>query len=324
MGGPFGLYVAGIVIVLLASAAYWLAPVRRAGIASHRERLAALLAVVAAGLGIGLWSVAEERTALTYEQQPNPLAIAIAFDLSPSMLAIPHPDIDDPAAPRFERGKAVLLDLLASLEERGEPVIVAVIGFTTRASIIMGWDQSTAQVRDILDHAVAPELFGSSGTSIEAAVNALDDAFAMLPENLRSTERRLAILVSDGEDTMRASSFDYAIETLERADFDIIAMQTGLSDRNEGIPVYDAIGKFRQFRAVRGEPYTRPDFAAMNTVADATPGRGLHVHAEAPGTAQQILEFATGVDAGRAPDSAWLSTLAMFVVVATLCAVLVR
>lgn len=324
MGGQLGLYVAGIAGILFAIAAYWLAPARRARIASQREHLAGLLVVVAAGLGISLWSVAHERTTLTFEQQPNPLAIAIAFDLSPSMLAIPHPDIDAPVAPRFERGKAVLLEFLASLEERGEPVIVAVIGFTTRASIIMGWDQSTTQVRDILDHAVAPELFGSSGTSIEAAVNALDDAFEMLPENLRATERRLAIVVSDGEDTMRASSFDYATESLERADFDIIAVQTGLSDRNEGIPVYDAIGKFSQFRAVRGEPHTRPDFAAMHTVADSTPGRGLHVHAETPGAAQQILEFATGVDAGRAPDPAWLSTLGMFFIVATLCGLLVR
>lgn len=324
MGGQFGPYAAGALAVLLAIAAYWLAPRRRLRIRPQRSRLAGLLVLVAAGIGVGVWSASLERAAVTFEQPPNPLAIAIAFDLSPSMRAIPYPDTEAPVPPRFERGKRVLLDVLDALEERGEPVIVAVIGFTTRASIIMGWDQSTNQVRDILDHAIAPELFGSSGTSIEAAVDALGDAFAMLPENLRTTERRLAVIVSDGEDTMRSSSFDYATEALEQADFDVVAVQTGYADRDEGIPVYDAIGKFTRFYPVRGESYTRPDFAAMNTVADTGPGRGLHVRAEAAGAANQVLQFATGVDADRAASATWLSTLGMFVVVATLCGLLVR
>lgn len=324
MSSQFGLYVAGTFAMLLAIAVYWMAPRRRAAIAASPKILAGLLGLVATGISFSLWSASQERPYLTFEQQSNPLAIAIAFDLSPSMLAIPHPDIEDAYGPRFERGKDVLLEFLGGLEERGEPVIVAVVGFTKRANVIMGWDQSTTQVRDILRHAVAPELFGSAGTSIESAANALDDVYAMLPAALRTTERKLAIVVSDGEDTMRASSFEYAKEALGSADFDMIALQTGFADRNEGIPVYDAIGEFTQFRPVRGVTYTRPDFAAMGTVADVSPGRGLHVRAESADTAEQMLEFAVGIDSGQPPDAAWLSTLGMFVVVSLLCAFLLR
>ncbi|MDH3534026.1 MAG: hypothetical protein OEO82_13915, partial [Gammaproteobacteria bacterium] len=181
------------------------------------------------------------------------------------------------------------------------------------------------QVRDILDYAVAPDLFGSSGTSIESAAKSLDSVFGMLPEELQATSRKLAIIVSDGEDTMRASSFDYAREELAAAGFDMIALQTGLLDRNEGIPVYGRVGEFMGFRDMRGDIYTVPDVAAMNSIAEASAGRGLHVRAESPGAVASMLQFSVAGGAGGfGADAAWLSTFGMFTVVSLLCAVILR
>ena len=173
MAGQLTPYLVAAAVIVALAALYWLVPRRRAVAATRPFRLAALLGLTAAGIAFSLWSVALERSTLTFEQQSSPLAIAIAFDLSPSMLAVPDPGIDGHHPPRFERGKQVLVEFLATLEERREPVIVAVIGFTKRASIVMGWDRSTAQVRDILSYAVAPDLFGSAGTSFEAAAKSL-------------------------------------------------------------------------------------------------------------------------------------------------------
>ena len=320
-----GYYLLAAIIIAVAVCAYWARPARRAAIVKQPRQLLGLLILIVAGLGLCLWSVTLERSAYTFERQSSPVAIAIAFDLSPSMLAIPNPDIDEEHPPRFERGKAVLLEYIRALEEQGEPVIVSVVGFTKNANIIMGWDQSMAQVHEILDFAVAPDLFGSSGTSIEAAVKSLNSVFSMLPEELQTTSRQLAIIVSDGEDTMRASSFDYAKKELADAGFDTIALQTGLIDRNEGVPTYGRVGEFTGFRRMGGKLYTVPDFAAMSAIAQASAGRGLHVRAESATAVERMLQFTIGTDARvAAPDAKWLSTFGMFAVVSLLCAVILR
>ncbi len=281
--------------------------------------------LVVVGLGLCLWSITLERSPYTFERNASPIAIAIAFDLSPSMLAIPDPNFDGEHLPRFERGKAVLLQYIRALEERGVPVIVSVVGFTKDANIIMGWDQSTAQVHEILNYVVSPDLFGSSGTSIEAAAKSLTSVFAMLPAALQTTSRHLAIIVSDGEDTMRASSFDYAKQELADAGFDTIALQTGLIDKNEGVPAYGPVGEFTGFRSMRGKRYTVPDFAAMSAIAETSSGRGLHVHAESHAVVERMLRFTVGSDTGNAaPDAMLLSTFGMFTVVSLLCMLILR
>jgi len=320
-----GIYVVAAILIAVVIVIYWARPEHRAVLVNQSRNLLGLLALIVAGLGLCVWSVTLERSSFTFERQSSPIAIAIAFDLSPSMLAIPNPEFDGNQPPRFERGKAALLKFIRALEERNEAVIVSVVGFTKNANIIMGWDQSTAQTRDILDYAVSPDLFGSSGTSFEAAAKSLVSVFAMLPEPLQTTSRQLAIIVSDGEDTMRASSFDYARQELAETDFDTIALQTGLIDRNEGVPTYGQVGEFTGFRMMQGDRYTVPDLTAMSAIATASGGRGLHVRAESQGAVEHMLQFAVSGDARvGAPDTKWLSTLGMFAVVSLLCAVTLR
>lgn len=305
--------------------AYWAMPQRRSSVVNQPRSLLGLLLLIGAGVTLCLWSMTLEHPAYTFERHSSPVSIAIAFDLSPSMLAIPNPEIDDELPPRYERGKNVLLHFIRRLEEQGQSVIVSVVGFTKDANIIMGWDQSTAQVRDILEYAVSPDLFGSSGTSIESAAKSLNSVFAMLPETFRTNSRRLAIIVSDGEDTMRASSFDYAIDTINASGFDTIALQTGLVNQNEGVPTYDRMGEFTGFRKMSGEMYTVPDFAAMRAIAEASGGRGLHVLAESQTAAERMLRFTAQGNAGTAMSNTELrSTFGMFAVVSLLCAMILR
>lgn len=325
MPSTAGYYLVATSIVLVLLALYWTRPQQRLAASGESRRLAGLLALVAIGIGFCLWSVWLERPTHTFTRQDTPIAIAIAFDLSPSMLATPDPDFEGAFPPRFERGKAVLLDFFRKLEERRIPVIVSVVGFTKKADVLMGWDQSVAQVRDILEYAVSPDLFGSSGTSFEAATRKLTDVFAMLPEEIKISNRKLAIVVSDGEDTMRAASFGYAQSQLAEESFDTIALQTGMLDKNEGVPTYNRVGEFLGFRIMNGATYTVPDAEAMASISDASAGRGLYVRAESQDAVETMLKFVvTGGVRRAAPDASLLAILGMFVVLLSLSAMIIR
>lgn len=325
MASALGYYLVATGIVMVLVVLYWTRPQQQRTAAGKSKRLAGLLAFVTLGLGLCLWSVWLERPTHVFERQISPIAIAIAFDLSPSMLATPDPNFDGAFPPRFERGKNVLLELFRGLEERRIPVIVSVLGFTKKADVLMGWDQSLTQVRDTIEYALSPDLFGSSGTSFEAATGTLTDVFAMLPEEIDSSSRKIAIVVSDGEDTMRASSFGYAQEQLAEEHFDTIALHTGMLDKNEGIPTYDRVGGFSGFRDMSGSLYTVPDTQAMANIADASSGRGLYVRAESAEAVETLLAF---VDSGSvqrtALDASWLATLGMLIVLLSLSALIIR
>jgi hypothetical protein len=322
---PADVYLAAALVGCLAAAAYWVVILRRDDRGMARGPVALPLALAAAGIAMSLWSALADRPSYTFARDSSPVAIAIAFDLSPSMLAVPHPELDGPYPARFERAQTVLVDLLRGIEERRESVIVGILGFTKQADILMGWDQGTVQARDILRFAVSPDLLGSSGTSFEAGVKSLNKLFSMLPDEARASSRKIAIIVSDGEDTMRASSFGYATSDIESGDFDVIALQAGLLDRSEGIASFDAAGQFTGFRSMGGSAHTVPDAAAMTALAAAAADAGLYVRAEAQDSVQRMLDF-TLAGGGRAggTDPALLSTFGMFAVVSLLCALIIR
>lgn len=310
-GAPWH-YLLATIVILGFAAAWWSGPARRRALAKAPRASAAL------GLGCGsalvfcLWSVHSQAPALSYEQPSEPIAIAIAFDLSPSMLAIPDPAAVPQADPRYLRGRDALLTMLRSMEARDRAALVCIVGFARSGEVIMGWSRSVAQADEVIRHVLSPEVFGRPGTSMEAAAKSLAEAFDMLPATFE-TARRIAIVVSDGEDTMRGGSLGYAVDLVERAGFDLIALQTGSLDVDEGVPVYDRAGRFTGFERIAQRTVTRPDPAAMRALASAGEARGMHVRAEAADASSRMLEFAYGDGAATRPFDAVLApTLGMF------------
>ena len=287
----------------------------------QRQSLTITYALVGLGLALCAWSITLDRPSYSYAPLSDPIAIAVAFDLSPSMLAIPDPAFGPDIPPRYVRGKAALLELFRILQERRENVLVALIGYTKNAEVLMGWDHSASQLREIVEYGLSPGLFTSTGTSMEAAVGTVIDLFEMLPLEMRNNGRRLAIFVSDGEDTLPQSFLGYAIEELASESFDVISLQTGLLNTNEGVPRYGQVGEFLGFEAMGGKLYTIPSAEAMNSIANATTKRGLYVRAEDPGAVEQMLQFTLdGQITGDQLEKSLLAMLGMFAVVTILCA----
>ena len=284
---------AGIVTVL-----YWYGQQRRPP--------AYTVLLVVFGLALVGGSVLLDRPAYDYAPRTTPVAITIAFDLSPSMLAIPDPLTHADTGPRYVRARETLLAVFRALEERQENIIVSLVGFSKDAEILMGWDYSTVQLREILVYGLSPELFASSGTSIEAAVETVVDVFDMLPQDVKETSRKIAIVVSDGEDTTPSEYFGYALEELSANQFDVIALQSGLLSTSEGVPRYGQVGEFLGFEVMSGKLYSTPNIGAMHAISRASPQRGLYVRAEERDAIEQVLQFTV---AGRLRNPKFPGTL---------------
>ena len=311
---------AGLIILF-----YWRMVWRRNAADLPVRSLAVTFALVIFGFVLCAWSLMLDRPAFSYSPRESPVAIAIAFDLSPSMLAIPDPEFDRNMPPRYVRARDALLGLISKLEERQENVLVSLIGFTRDAEVLMGWDRNTSQLGEFVAYGLSPGLFTKSGTSMEAAVDALVDVFDMLPQDLQYTSRRIAILISDGEDTLPSSFLGYAIEELASSSFDVIALQAGLLDKSEGVPRYGQVDEFIGFEAMGGDLYTQPNVEAMTAIADATMERGLYVRAEDSASIEQMLRFvARRRVASDEFRKGQLAVLGLFAVVALLCARLLK
>ena len=287
-----------------------------------RQRPSWLISIlVGLALLLTLWTVWLERPSYIYTPEANPVAISIAFDLSPSMLAIPDPSSNPGFPPRYQRGISVLLELLGELEDRQIDVMVSMIGFTEKAEVIMGWESNISQIREMLQYVLSPDLFTKTGTSVEAATKALIQSFNILPENLKNDATKVAILVSDGEDTSTYSYIDYVVEELEAGDFDIIDLQTGLLDQDEGVPKYGEFGEFLEFQMMRGKMYTVPDVETMRRLVEIPSHRGLYVRAESAGTAGKMLDFiASSSGAGIGMDQKLAVILGLFLIIGVLFA----
>lgn len=285
-------YLAAAIILLALAMVFWSGNERRALLQYRPARSAVPLALALVAVGAVLWSVWLEQPSPDFERREQPIAIVIAIDLSPSMLAIPDPATVPNMLPRYQRGVSLLLELIRSLEERDQPVIVSVVGFTEKADIIMGWDEDTTQIRETLTYAASPTLFDNFGTSLEAAAVAVKHAFGLLPTDLADA-RRVLIVVSDGEDTMYASSLTYALEIFAELGAEIVVLQTGLLDFNEGIPVYDSFGQFDGFHRIGDMLYTVPDAAALRELATSSE-RAIYLRAENTDAAARLIPAVMG------------------------------
>lgn len=277
------------------------------------------------GLALIAGSTLLDRPLYSYPSKSTPVAIAIAFDLSPSMLAIPDPLTHPDTEPRWLRAREVLLEFFRTMEQRQANMVVSLLGFTKDAEIIMGWDYSGVQLQEILRYGLSPDLFSSSGTSIEAAVGTVVDAFDMLPQDLKKNSRKIAILVSDGENTTPAEYFGYALEELASSSFDVIALQVGLPGTNEGVPRYGQVGEFLGFEKMSGNTYSTPDVETMLAISRASPQRALYVRAEESDAVAEILSFAIdGQDRNQKLSGRLFLTLGLFGIVVLVCARVLR
>ncbi|NNE39206.1 MAG: VWA domain-containing protein, partial [Gammaproteobacteria bacterium] len=275
-------------------------------------------------MGLLAWSTVNDRPRYSYSLNENPVAISIAFDLSPSMLAIPDPSVSAQTQTRFERGRERLSELFRELEDRQENIIVSMSGFTEKAQVILGWESNIAQINEMLDFVISPELFTSTGTSIEAAINSLAGSFNTLPQNLREKSHKIGILVSDGEDTLPYSYLEYAVEKVETSSFDMITLQTGLLGENEGVPEYGEFGEFLHFTPMSGRLFTVPNVDTMMQLSQIDSHRGLYVRAESPESVDRMLRFIGGADSGTGNiDKSAAILLALFLIIALIFARLI-
>jgi hypothetical protein len=301
----------------VAVTAYWVFFADRT--ADNRRPSWFITSLVVVSFALTFWSAWLERPSYSYNADVNPIAISIAFDLSPSMLAIPDPATNSDLTPRYQRGINTLLELLADLEDRQIDVLVSMTGFTQKAEVIMGWESNISQIREMLQFVVSPQLFTSTGTSIEEATKGLIQSFNTLPDNLKQDTTKIGILVSDGEDTSTYSFLEYVMEELETNEFDMITLQTGLLDQSEGVPRYGEFGEFVDFEPMGGKLYTVPDIETMTRLSDVPNHRGLYVRAENAGASGQMLDFISGsgtLEAGL--DQKLGVILALFLVVSML------
>jgi hypothetical protein len=305
----------------LAVVVYWLLFTDRVAPAGSGRPSWLVSMLVFLSLILIVWSVYLERPAYSYNPEVNPVAIAIAFDLSPSMLAIPDPSRGGDITPRYQRAVTSLLELLGELEDRQIDVLVSMVGFTEKAEVIMGWESNISQIREMLQYVVSPDLFTTTGTSIEAATKALIQSFNTLPKNLKEDTTKVAVIVSDGEDTLTYSYLDYVMDELEANSFDIITLQTGLLDQSEGVPRYGEFGEFLDFEPMGGKLYTVPDVETMMRLSEVPSHRGLYVRAESDGTALKMLGFIANAGiAGQGMDQKLLVILGLFILASLLYA----
>ena len=176
-------------------------------------------------------------------------------------------------------------------------------------------------LRELLQYGLSPDLFTSSGTSIEVAVETVVNVFSMLPQDLREASRKIALIVSDGEDTAAAESLGYALADLSSQPFDVIALQAGSLDTPEGVPRYDQVGEFLGFEMMSGNIYSTPDIKTMNAIPRASPQRGLYVRAEEPDAVEEVLKFVVdGQFRNQQMPGRLFFTLSLLGIVALICA----
>lgn len=305
----------------LAVLLYWRAvPLRGAGEGPSPVTLVA----AAAGLALCALSATLGRPDYTYARETAPITVAIAFDLSPSMLAVPDPTFDQPLPPRYRRAQDVLLRVFGALEERGTSVLVSSIGFTRDAGVLMGWSGDATQIRSVLEHGLSPGLFTRTGTSLEEAVEMVLDVFDTLPQGLRDESRRVAILVSDGEDTTRRTWLPFTLDRLSSSSLEVVALQAGSLQHDEGVPRYGELGEFLGFERMSGRTWTVPDAQAMAAIARAPARGGLYVRAENPDAAEQIVQFLDGSRSGGTDGKMLTFALLWFAITCVLCARVLR
>jgi hypothetical protein len=281
----------GAVVTIACIALYWL----YRAVASAPGRNVPSFALLIAVLAMLTLLVVHERLGQqqrTYAPADKPpIVVAIAVDLSLSMLAAPDPRTHPDVKSRLVRVQNALVTLLDRLAASQANVLTGVTAFTARSEIILAWDPNLAPAREVIAYVLAPDILTLPGTDLGAAVEGLLPLFDFLPSAYREKDtRKVAIVVSDGEATVEQVDLPRALDGLRARGVEVVSLQAGLFGVPEGIPSYDDAGGFLGFQDVGGQTYTTPDARAMQMIAGE--GKtGLYVRAEDPQAAAKIYEF---------------------------------
>ena len=222
-----------------------------------------------------------------------PIALAVVFDTSLSMYAGPDPTLYPQIKTRFDRSKDVILDVLHKLDEGKRNTIASIVVFTVRAANALGWNPNMQEVAQIVEGSLTTNLIGRGGTDLGGALARTVEVFDSLPDRLKSSARKVFLLVSDGERTVNMVDLDVNLNAFKERDIKVISLQVGLLDEPEGIREYDEFG-FTGFWKGIGNIYTVPDTNTMIQIAGIDDNQGLYVRAEDPRASQRILSFLQG------------------------------
>ena len=278
-----------VIVVAILIVLYWAGIWLRSGGNVRRSASLLLMLLLVASLGTIAYV---ERMDRSYMLDDTPVLITIAADLSLSMGAKPDPREHGEMGTRLERAQQVLLPILTALEASGAPVMVSVTGFTAKSEMLMGWDGNLPQIREVIEYSMAPGILTEPGSDLGAAMQGVIPLYENLPGDYQEQEtRKYLIVVSDGEQTLERGDLATALADIKAKGVNTIALQVGLTDVPEGLPVYDQAGTFLGFQDISGQVYTLPDAKVMQLLAGEEPGSGIYVRAEAPRAIEEISEF---------------------------------
>lgn len=282
------MFLTAIAALILITACYW-GYRHHAAAGAYGSVSRPLLAVLICALCVLAYA---EYTGRVGMGENPPVLVTLAVDLSLSMGAMPHPSSQGNVGSRMQRARNTLMPVISALAASNSRVMMSVTGFTATSEAIVGWSDDISQVREVVEHVLAPDLLTEPGSDIGAALEGVVPLFDNLPAEFHSEgSRKFLILVSDGERTVQQGELMKALGDLRSRNVNVVALQVGLVETAEGLPVYDDTGQFLGFRRVGGQVYTTPDPDRMSLLAGSDAGSGLYVKAESSDAADRISEF---------------------------------
>jgi Ca-activated chloride channel family protein len=295
---PELLYLA-ILVPLLLGTAVWLFGRRRRRIAAlysdphlldrlggaglHRFPAARLACIVSAGFFGALAAAGPQWGVRATEGRPLALNVALAADISRSMLAA------DLEPNRLERARLFARRLLHELPgDRFGLVVFAGRSYTLSPLTV---DHSAIEL--YLD-ALEPGMVSMGGSAMAAAIRQATD---LLSGTDIERGERVAILLSDGEATEEQPEVRAAAERAARAGVRIVTVGFG-TPAGASIRIRDdTTGEDRLVRNEFGEVHvTRLDEPMLRQIAART--RGIHVRGDQPGAVGQVVAELRGMERG--------------------------
>jgi len=266
------------------------------GVALGRRRWRWLLGLVA----VACWIVALANPQFgtrTRVSTVKATELMLALDVSESMLA------DDVRPNRLSRGQALLLDILGTLD--GEQVGLVLFAGQAYLQIPLTTDYGTV---GLFVRSATPNLVQTQGTNFSAALSLLRETLSVTEEERIGT-RRLAVLVSDGEDHEQPA--EQLAETLANDGIRLYTVGVGTqagstiptTDRSQGNVKRDAGGE---------TVITRFDPETLRELAELGGGQYFDLATNALGVAGSIGRAIEEGPSGSVGEEVFLETASYY------------